>query len=79
MILDAREFEHSSDLFRKLKELLAMQCGGEVLVEVVLNTYDVAKKVKAFASMSGCNTSIDIDKEKDYYVVRITGTPCCAA
>ena len=63
-------------IFLKLKEILASKFGSEVSIKVLTNTQTDAKKVKAFVSMSGCQTTID--KKDECYIIHITGSPCCA-
>jgi hypothetical protein len=75
MHIDARELD-LKDLFIKLKEILASKLGCEVSIEVLVNTSDDAKRLTAFVSMSGCRT--EIDKKDNYYIMQITGIPCCA-
>ncbi|MBI4684153.1 MAG: hypothetical protein HY755_03025 [Nitrospirae bacterium] len=75
MIIDARKNKDSRELFRTLKDVFVKEIGNEVFIEVLVDTNETAKKVKAFASMSGCQA---VAEEKDgYCVVRITGRPCC--
>ena len=73
MIIDARDFEETS-LFVKLKETMASFCGKDVLIEILLSSRQNAKKVMAFASMSGCRAEIG---EKEGYTVIISGNVCC--
>ena len=74
MVIDARELE-SRELFLKVRGILAERCGREIDIEVLLSTSRESKKLKAFASMSGCRTSI---REKDgFFIAHITGNACC--
>jgi len=63
-------------IFLKLKEILASKFGSEVSIKVLTNSEADAKKVKAFVSMSGCQTNVD--KKDECYIIHITGSPCCA-
>jgi hypothetical protein len=72
--LDARGLD-LQDLFKQLKEILAMNRGSEVCLEVLLDIHADAAKVKSFVSMSGCMARVE--KKGEYYVVHIYGTPCC--
>jgi translation initiation factor 1 (eIF-1/SUI1) len=75
MTIDARGIE-LKELFARLKEILSTdgRC-GDVCIEILLDTLDAAQKVRAFVSMTGCQTEI---KEKEgRYVLYVTGNPCC--
>lgn len=74
MQIDARELE-ITELLKKLKEILSSQRCGEVNVDLNVKTAADAKKIEAFASMSGCSTKID--KKDNYYLVHVKGNPCC--
>ncbi|MBI5057607.1 MAG: hypothetical protein HZB61_13415 [Nitrospirae bacterium] len=74
MNIDARSMT-SLELFKKLKELLSLQCGAEVLIEVQVNTLEDSRRIKSFASMSGCRT--EIENKGDHFIARVSGTPCC--
>ncbi|MBC8412800.1 MAG: hypothetical protein ISR96_10835 [Nitrospira sp.] len=63
------------DIFLQLKDILVTKLGKEVDIEIMVYTPGEAKKVKTFASMSGCR--IEIDKLESYYIIHITGSPCC--
>lgn len=72
--IDARRLK-PEELFMKLKEILESKMGMNVLIEILLDRHSAAKKVRAFVSMTGCQTELE---EKDgYYVMRVTGSPCC--
>ncbi len=75
MVIDARTL-NSQELFIKLKEILASQIGKDVFIEIMLNTQSETKRLKAFVSMSGCQTT-DVEKKEGYYVMCIKGSPCC--
>lgn len=77
MTIDARKGRDARELFHKLKDILAKEIGKEVIIEVMVATNDIAKKVRAFAEMSGCQT--EIEEKEGYYIARVTGYPCCAA
>lgn len=64
------------EVFLKLKEMLASKLGSDVSIIVQAGSQADAKKVQAFASMSGCQTSVD--KRDEWYIIHITGSPCCA-
>jgi hypothetical protein len=74
MVIDGREME-LRELFLKLRERLAARCGKEVSIDILLRTYSDAKKVSAFAAMSGCLANIE--KNENSYVVHIIGNVCC--
>lgn len=74
VIIDARNLE-LKELFMKLKEILESELGKDVFIEILINTFTDIKKIKSFVSMSGCQT--DAEKKDGYYIVRVTGTPCC--
>lgn len=74
MRIDARKLD-LQDLLKQLKDILSSKRGCEVSIEVSINTVSDAKRVKAFAAMSGCNT--DIDKKDNYYIIHVKGISCC--
>ncbi len=73
--LDANN-ETLESIFLKLKEILSSKYGSEVSIKVLTNSQADAKKVKAFVTMSGCQTNVD--KKDECYIIHITGSPCCA-
>jgi hypothetical protein len=75
MVIDARGVE-LKELFVKLKEILSTdgRC-GDVCIEILLDTHNAAQKVRAFVSMTGCQT--EIKEKKGCYVLYVTGSPCC--
>jgi hypothetical protein len=73
--LDANN-ETLESIFLKLKEILASKLGSEVSIKVLTNSQADANKLKAFVSMSGCQTTLD--KKDECYIIHITGSPCCA-
>ncbi len=75
MIVDARTLD-SRELMLRMRDLLANHCGREVSVEVFLAGERDTKRLRAFVSMSGCQTVVE--EKEGYYVVRITGSVCCA-
>ncbi|MBI4848656.1 MAG: hypothetical protein HY808_08805 [Nitrospirae bacterium] len=75
MNIDARSMT-SQELFKKLKELFALQCGAALFIEVQVNTLEDSKRIKSFASMSGCKT--EIENKGDHFIARVSGIPCCA-
>lgn len=60
----------------ELKGILASKHGCNVSIEIMLNTADDVGKFTSFAAMSGCKT--EIDKKDGYYIMHVTGIPCCA-
>jgi hypothetical protein len=75
MTIDARSLD-LKELLLRMREVLSDRVGQEVSVEVLLNTSDETKKLRAFVSMSGCSTTVE--RKEDYYVVNIKGSVCCA-
>lgn len=73
MVIDARRLE-LQEFFKRLKEILASECGTDVFIEVIVDR-DSLKKVKSFIAMTGCRTAVE--EKNGYYIIRITGTPCC--
>ncbi len=59
----------------KLKDTLSSGHGCSVSLNITVGTEQDAKKVRAFAGMSGCSSSID--KKENHYIIHITGTSCC--
>jgi hypothetical protein len=72
--IDAREIE-LKELFVRLRELMRSHCGQDLAVDVLVGSYSDSKKVTAFASMSGCQTSTE--KKAEYFIVHVTGIACC--
>lgn len=70
MIIDAREGD-LQELFIRLREIF--ETGMKEPLEIMLKTNIDLKKVKTFASMSGCRIEI---KDKDEYFIIIL-TDCC--
>jgi hypothetical protein len=68
MHIDARNLDQQ-ELFARLKEILSSnrECG--VSIEILIGTSAEAKKVEAFASMSGCRT--ETEKKDDHYTVHL--------
>jgi hypothetical protein len=75
MILDARTID-MRELFAQMRDLLADHVGKEVSVEVFLSGERDTKRLRAFVSMSGCQTIVE--QKEGYYIVHITGSVCCA-
>ncbi|MGC2061433.1 MAG: hypothetical protein WA610_00530 [Thermodesulfovibrionales bacterium] len=75
MQLDSRDLK-PEELFRKLKHMLS-SCGSNESVEVLVYDQATAKKVKAFASMSGC--PVEIEKKEHVIILRITENTCGCA
>jgi hypothetical protein len=75
MILDARTID-MRELFAQMRDLLADHVGQEVSVEVFLSGERDTKRLRAFVSMSGCQTIVE--QKEGYYIVHITGSVCCA-
>ncbi len=74
MHIDARNLE-LHDLLTEFKDALSSNRGCAVDIEVLASTENHAKKVAAFASMSGCSTKID--KKNNYYIIHVKGNVCC--
>jgi len=74
VVIDGREIELQK-LFVNLKEIMCSSCGKEVDVDILVKSGSDSRKVNAFASMSGCRTSIK--KKEGYYIVHISGYACC--
>jgi len=74
MIFDGRNIEVREVLLR-LKEALTSCIGEEVSIDILLKELDDVRRVKAFASMSGCVTAIE--GRDGYYLLRIRGNVCC--
>lgn len=72
MQLDARGLE-PEELFRKLKHMLS-SCGSNESIEVLVYDQAAAKRVEAFASMSGC--PVEMEKKEHVIILRITENTC---
>ena len=75
MQIDARK-QGPQDLMTELKGILASKHGCNVSIDIILDTTDDAQRITSFVSMSGCKT--EIDKKENYYIMHVTGIPCCA-
>jgi hypothetical protein len=75
MTVDGRTLD-LKELLLRMREVLADHVGHEVSVEVLLSGPAETKRLRAFVSMSGCQTTVE--KKEDYYIVHITGSVCCA-
>ncbi len=75
MTVDARTLD-SKELLMRMRDLLADHCGREVSIEVFLSGERDTKRLRAFVSMSGCLTTVE--QKEGYYIVRVTGSVCCA-
>ncbi|MEW6674680.1 MAG: sulfurtransferase TusA family protein [Nitrospirota bacterium] len=73
MIIDVRGLK-DPELFKKFKEALSSQCTTDVFIEVMVSTKEYAKKIQAFASMSGCTT--EVEEKNGYWAVRVRGGTC---
>jgi hypothetical protein len=72
--IDARNIE-LHDLVIKLKDLLSTKLGEDVEITISIATWENAKKIKTFFSMSGCQSIVN--KKDEYYIIEVTGNPCC--
>ena len=72
MKLDARDLK-PEELFRKLKQMVS-SCGSNESIEVLVYDQATAKKVKAFASMSGC--PVEIEQKGHVFILHITENIC---
>lgn len=72
MQLDARGLK-PEELFRKLKQMLS-SCGSNESIEVLVYDHATAKRVKGFASMSGC--PVEIEHREDVIILRISENTC---
>ena len=75
MHIDARELD-LQDLLTQFKEILSAKRECFLTIDILVNTASDANKVKGFASMSGCTA--EIDKKDNYYIIHVTGNPCCS-
>lgn len=74
MHIDARSMD-VQEVLAKLKELMYSACGREVDIEFTMDSLPGAKKVIAFAKMSGCRT--EVEEKGECYIISIKGIPCC--
>jgi hypothetical protein len=74
MKIDARALD-LRELFQTLKEVLATKLGEDVFIEILIQKQSDVKKIQSFAALSGCQTSVE--GKEGYFIVRITGSPCC--
>ncbi|MBI5408422.1 MAG: hypothetical protein HZA14_03545 [Nitrospirae bacterium] len=75
MNIDGRTID-VQDVLIEVRELLSSTCGKEVNVEIQVKTIADAKRITAFASMSGCKG--EIENRGDHYSVQVSGIPCCS-
>jgi hypothetical protein len=74
LTIDARQLT-SEELFTKLRDILASHRGCDVSIDILLDTRSMSERVKAFVSMTGCQT--ELEEKNGYYIIRIRGSPCC--
>jgi hypothetical protein len=75
MQIDGRALD-IQDLLTRLKDILSSKRGSDVNIEIFSSSRDDVKKIKSFVAFSGCQTTVEAKEE--YYIIRITGSPCCA-
>jgi len=73
MVIDAREIG-AQEILTKLKKIFEEYCEKEVDIEILIKTQSDAKRIKAFAAMSGYNTKVEV--ENGYFATHITGISC---
>lgn len=73
MILDLRGLNGDEPL-KRVREVLKETCPEDEVLEVIVGTEQLAKKMKAFMGMSGCNVELII--ENDFWIVKSTGRNC---
>jgi hypothetical protein len=68
------------DLLKRLKEILEKERGCDVHIEILSSSPDDIKKIKSFVALSGCQAAAEeaAEEKEGYYLVLVTGSPCCA-
>ena len=73
MVIDARVLDEES-LFVKLRDIMAEAAGGELNLEILTDSEELARRVTAFAQMSRCSCS---RSERDGLILlHISGCAC---
>jgi TusA-related sulfurtransferase len=73
MILDLRDLS-GDEPFKRVREVLKDFCPEDEVVEVLLGSEALAKRMKGFMAMSGCN--VDLLRTQDAWIVKVTGRNC---
>jgi hypothetical protein len=73
MIIDAREIG-PHEILSKLKKMFEEYREKEIDIEIIIKTQSDAKRIKAFAAMSGYNANVEA--KNGYFSTHITGISC---
>jgi len=73
MILDLRDLK-GDEPFRKVREVLKDLCPEDEIFEIFLNNEALAKRMKGFMTMSGCN--VELLRTQEAWIVKVTGRNC---
>ncbi len=73
MILDLRDLK-GDEPFRKVREVLKALCTEDEIIEIFLNNEAIAKRMKGFMAMSGCN--VELLRTQEAWIVKMTGRNC---
>lgn len=73
MVIDAREIG-PLEILTKLKKIFEEYRVKEVHIEILIKTQSDAKRIKAFAAMSGY--CANVEAKNGYFATHITGVSC---
>lgn len=73
MVIDAREIG-PQEILTKLKKIFEEYREKEIDIEILIKTQSDAKRIKAFATMSGYNANVEA--KNGYFSTHITGISC---
>lgn len=73
MVIDAREI-WPHEILTKLKKIFEEYREKEIDIEILIKTQSDAKRIKAFAAMSGYNANVEA--KNGYFSTHITGISC---
>lgn len=73
MLLDLRGYPEEESL-KKVRDILRYSCPEDDILEVLISSENLAKKLKAFLSMSGCQ--VEFFRSGLNWIVKSTGKNC---
>lgn len=73
MRLDMRGLGQDEPL-RRIRDILRNSCPDDEIIEVLIDSEQDAKRLKAFMSMSGC--TVELSREGPRWIVKMTGKNC---
>ncbi len=73
MRLDMRGLGQDEPL-KRIRDILRNSCPEDEIIEVLIDSEQNAKRLRAFMSMSGCN--VELLREGPQWIVKMTGKNC---